>query len=120
MKKSAAPKCLEIDEYEAEHGEPRFALHFNPVDVRTIARALVKAGRPVSGYTVEALFIELSEIGEPAWANELSFDSENDTFCVYSNSRPALASLARRMQKRLEDPAAMKRLVRAAGRGMLE
>jgi hypothetical protein len=93
--------------------ETCYALCFRPDEVERLAAALERAGRVVNGYSVEAVLIRLSEIGDPDWANELEFDSENDLFCVRCVRKGPLQHLLRRLERRLADPTALKRLIRS-------
>jgi hypothetical protein len=47
------------------------------------------AKRDADGYAAEAVLVRLSEIGEPAWADELIFDSESDACTVRLLSKGA-------------------------------
>lgn len=90
-----------------------YAISFFPDDVELLASAIAKGGHSVTGYSVEAVLTQLSEIGSPDWADELDFDSEADSFCVRSRRRLPLVRLVQRLRRRLDDPKAMRRLVSA-------
>ncbi len=109
MKRAA----LTIEKYDGDGGTV-YSVHFTPNAIENLASAISKAGRAVNGYVVEAAMIHLSEKGDPAWAADLEFDSEHDTFCVRCRRKGPLTFLLRRLEKRLADPAALRRLVRAA------
>jgi hypothetical protein len=110
-------ETLAIEEHREAEGT-FYSLHFVPGAVVPLARALAKAGRPVNGYVVESVMIHLSEKGDPKWGAELEFDSENDLFCVRCARKGPLVLLLRRLEKRLADPLALRRLVKAAPPGL--
>lgn len=110
------PPQLAVVQLEHDHGLA-YALFFHPTAVPALAEVLTRACRPVNGYTIEATMICLSEKGDPAWAKDLNFDSENDLFSVSCPRRGPLTFLMRRLEKRLDDPAALRRLVRATSFG---
>jgi hypothetical protein len=64
--------------------------------------------------------IRLSEKGDPAWAADLEFDSESEMFRLRCRRKGPLTLLLRRLEKRLADPAAMRRLVKGAPLAMRE
>ena len=90
----------------------RHLLSFRPDEVAPLARALRKAGRDVNGPAAEQVLVRLAEKGAPNWAEHLVFDSEADAVSVWCNERAPLVHLLRRFARRLDDPAAMRRLVR--------
>jgi hypothetical protein len=109
---------------EAEKSEGRFsiirqdvaqrvtyALSVFPEDVPELVSALKNAGRVADGYGIEAFLISLSEIGNPAWASDLEFDSEASRGVVRCGRRGPLRRLAERLERRLEKPGATRRLV---------
>jgi hypothetical protein len=114
-----ARATLTIEQDDGQ-GPAIYSLSFAPGSVPTLARALAKARRSVNGLVVEAVMIRLSEKGDPAWAADLEFDSESDLFCVRCRRKGPLTLLLRRLEKRLADPAAMRRLVKTAPPAMLE
>jgi hypothetical protein len=97
-----------------------YSVFFCPDDVEPLAAAIEKAGHPLNGYTVEAVLSHLSEKGSPEWAQDLNFDSENDIFCVRSRRKLPLRRLVQRLQRRLDDPKAMRRLVRSVPNSLWE
>jgi hypothetical protein len=101
-------------------GGALYSLCFEPSAIPALARAISKAGRPLNGYMVEALMTHLAEKGDPEWLGELEFDSEHDMFCVRCPRKGPLTLLLRRLEKRLDDPAALRRLVRATPPSGLE
>jgi hypothetical protein len=88
----------------------RHLLSFRADEVAPLARALRTEGRDVNGPTAEQVLVRLAEKGAPDWG--LVFDSEADAVSVWSSERAPLVHLLRRFAKRLDDPAAMRRLVR--------
>src|SRR5262249_13656513 len=88
-----------------------YTLDFSPEDVPELAAALEKAGRAVSGYAIEAFLIRLSEGGDPAWAAELEFDSEQSRCVVRCERRAPLRQLANRLARRLVKRRAIRRMV---------
>jgi len=79
-----------------------WVLTFAPDDALAapFERALRRSGRETVGYTIEAMVMRITEVGDPAWASELVFDSEQSAFCVYCPRRPPLVHLARRIEGR--------------------
>jgi hypothetical protein len=96
-----------------EEGGAWYFVTFDPRDLSALAKAMANAGRDVDGYAAEAILIKLSEIGEPAWADELSFDSEADACTVRCTRKVPLVHLLRRFEKRLAEPTRLRRLVRS-------
>jgi hypothetical protein len=90
-----------------------YIVTFDPRTLSPFAGAIAGVGRAVDGYVAEAILIRLSEIGEPAWADELVFDSESDACTVRCTRKAPLVHLMRRFEKRLADPARLRRLVKS-------
>jgi len=91
-----------------------YSVYLHPYEIAKLAKAIAKAGGTVNGYAVQAVMIYLAEKGDPAWAEDLEFDSENDAFVVRCPRKAPLKFLIRRLEKRLANPAALRRAVRAA------
>lgn len=106
----AIEKSVDVDSGD---GSPLYSLRFGPADVEPLARAIRKAGLPANGHTIQSAMVRLSEVGDPEWGEELDFDSESDMFCVRSERKAPLVHLRRRLEKRLVDPVALRRLVKA-------
>jgi hypothetical protein len=109
---------------EAEQHDERFAvvretrtervvysLCLTADDVPELVAALKKAGREADGYAIEAFLVGLSEIGDPAWAAELEFDSEASRCVVRCGRRGPLRRLAERLTRRLAKRGATRRMV---------
>jgi hypothetical protein len=90
-----------------------YSITFDPRTLSPLAKVIASAGRGVDGYAAEAVLVRLSEIGEPAWADELIFDSEVDACTVRCPRKAPLVHLARRLDKRLAEPARLRRLVKS-------
>jgi hypothetical protein len=103
---------LTIEKHEDDE-RTWYSLSFAPDDVVPLAHALAASAHLVNGTAIEAVMVRLSELGDPDWASELSFNSEADSFSVTCRRRVPLVNLLRRLEKRLHDRAALKRLVRA-------
>jgi hypothetical protein len=100
----------------AKHADDEVAWYFITFDPRSVvplAKAIASAGRDVDGYAAEAVLVRLSEIGEPEWADELNFDSEADACTVRCTRKAPLVHLVRRFEKRLAEPARLRRLVKS-------
>lgn len=97
-----------------------YGLSFAPGSIAELGSALRKARRKVNGYTVEAVLQFLAEKGDPDWAGELEFDSERNLFCVRCKSKAPITKLIHRLEKRIADPSAMRRLVRAVPESLFE
>lgn len=104
---------MERNPLTIEHYDAWYSVQFAPDAVEQLAAAFTRAGRVVNGYTIQAVVARLSEIGEPEWANELEFDSENDAFCVRCARKAPVQHLVRRLERRLADPPALRRLIRS-------
>src|SRR5262245_16468849 len=97
----AKGNAFSIDADEDARGATYYSVVFSPHAVARLAKAIVRAGRPLNGYAVEAVMIYLSEKGDPSWGAELEFDSENEMFCVRCRKKRPLEHLVRRLEKRL-------------------
>jgi hypothetical protein len=104
---------VRISEDDGEEGGKVYSLAFEPDEIPALAKAIKKAGYLANGYVVESVMMCLSEKGDPKWAADLRFDSENDCFHVVCDRRAPLVFLLRRLEKRLASPAALRRLLRA-------
>jgi hypothetical protein len=91
-----------------------YFITFDPRSVVPLAKAIKRSGRDVDGYAAEAVLVRLSEIGDPTWADELTFDSESDACTVRCPRKAPLVHLVRRLEKRLAEPARLKRLVKSS------
>ncbi len=112
---TSEPTLLDrIERFPAVAGRPAyFVLSLAADDLPALAAALRKSGRPTHGPALEAAFVRVIESDDPPWASELEFDSEADAFTVRCRRRTPLAHLARRMERRLTKPLALRRLVRS-------
>jgi hypothetical protein len=90
-----------------------YSLTFEPGDVAPLAKAFATCGRDLDGYTAEAILVRLSEIGGPAWADELELDTESSCCVVRCARKAPLVHLLRRLEKRLAEPAKLQRLIRS-------
>ncbi len=100
----------------AKHVDGRtawYSITFDPRNLSQLAKAITGVGRNVDGYAAEAILVRLSEIGEPAWADELIFDSEADMCLVRCTRKAPLEHLVRRLEKRLAEPLRLRRLVKS-------
>jgi len=100
----------------AEQVDDMVTWYFITVDPRAVsplAKVLISTGRNVDGYATEAVLVRLSEIGDPAWAEELTFDSEAEACTVRCTRKAPLVHLVRRFEKRLAEPARLRRLVKS-------
>jgi hypothetical protein len=79
----------------------KYSLGVSPHDVPDLVAALENAGQIASGYTIEKVLVALSEIGDPAWAANLDFDSEAERCVVRCEQRAPLRLLARRLERHL-------------------
>jgi hypothetical protein len=96
---------------EETAGRVTYSLGVSPEDVPELVMALKKAGRAADGYSIEAFLVSLSEIGDPAWAGDLEFDSEASRSVVRSGRRGPLRRLAERLGRRLGKRGATRRIV---------
>jgi hypothetical protein len=83
-----------------------------PFDSERLTAALRKAGHVVNGYALEAVLVRLSELGDPVWASEISFDAESEACVVRCSRRAPLVHLARRLERRLSDDVRLRKLIR--------
>jgi hypothetical protein len=99
---------------EVSNGKAKsYSMVCDPLSLPQLAKALAGGGHAVNGYSVEALLIRLSEVGEPAWATELDFDAEASACTVHCPRLEPLVLLARRLDTRLAEPARLRKLVRS-------
>jgi hypothetical protein len=96
---------------EGTAGRVTYSLGVSPEDVPELVAALKKAGRAADGYAIEAFLVSLSEIGDPAWAGDLEFDSEGSRSVVRCGRRDPLRRLAERLERRLAKRGATRRIV---------
>ena len=89
-----------------------YSLGLSAEDVPELVAALEKSGRGATGYAIEAILVILSEVGDPAWARDLVFDSEVSRCVVRCGRRGPLRRLAERLTRRLANRAATRRVVR--------
>jgi hypothetical protein len=106
------PLPLEVQKSTAPDGV-RFWLALSPGRVPPLDRALIRAGHELTGSLFELVLLRLSEVGDPEWASELDFDSEAESCTVHCARRPPLVHLARRLARRLAEPARLRRLARS-------
>jgi hypothetical protein len=95
-----------------------YALILDPRSLPPLASVIARCGREVDGYVAESLLIRLSEAGEPAWADELTFDAEADACTVRCARKAPLVHLLRRLRKNLAEPARLRRLVKSLPDGL--
>jgi hypothetical protein len=106
-----------ITQLPARRGRPGvFVLTLVEEDVPSLVAALRKRGRPAHGLGLEAAVVRIAESNDSPWASELDFDSEADACVVRCARRAPLVHLARRLEKRLTSPTALRRLVRSVPR----
>jgi hypothetical protein len=104
---------VRITEYDEEEKGKVYSLAFEPDEIPALAKAIKKAGFVANGYVVESVMMYLSEKDDPTWAADLRFNSETDCFHVVCDRKAPLVFLLRRLEKRLANPAALRRLLRA-------
>lgn len=104
--------ALVIVKHADERGD-RYSITFDPRALSPLAKAIASEGRNVDGYVAESILVRLSEIGEPSWADELTFDSEVESCSIHCARRGPLVHLVRRFEKRLAEPARLRRLVKS-------
>jgi hypothetical protein len=95
---------------EEAAGRTTYSLGLSPEDVPELVAALEKAGRPASGYAIEAFLISLSEVGDPVWAGDLEFDSEGSRCIVRCARRGPLRRLTARLERQLPKRLLMRRI----------
>jgi hypothetical protein len=104
--------ALEITRIVDETGAS-YSLTFDPRTIPPLAKVFVGLGREPNGHAAEAILVRLSEIGTPSWGDELVFDSETDCCVVSCRRKAPLVHLLRRLEKRLAEPARLRRLANA-------
>lgn len=103
---------LKIGKHVDERGTC-YSITFEPGALPPLAKAISSAERNVDGYAAEAILVRLSEIGEPAWADELTFDSEAEACTVRCTRKAPLMHLVRRLERRLAEPARLRQLMKS-------
>lgn len=92
-------------------GRVTYSLGVSPEDVPELVAAFKKAGRVADGYAIEGVLVSLSEIGDPAWAGDLEFDSEAARSVVRCGRRGPLRRLAERLERRLASRGGTRRII---------
>jgi hypothetical protein len=88
-----------------------YSLGLSAEDVPELVAALAKSGRGATGYSIEAFLVILLEVGDPAWARDLVFDSEASRCVVRCRRKGPLRRLAERLTRRLANRAATRGVV---------